>query len=364
MSIQNNVRHLAYVKRMAKKLRASGTPLAFFLVVHRERDEVLLHLDEQFEPEAFRNPALIRRRLKVYKALQPHLYDDFFADMGALVSIAGRVTRAEDGRTLVITRTIRTGRGTRKDLTAALKTFRFLRLRVGEAAEEATEEEGSDEAALAQVRALFDHTPEEADAVAGRVYEAFGSVGGLAGAIDALQTAAATDGSVLGQLTVLQEAYERLDTWSPQVGMQGVVSGFAELVVQADLDDAWRLLVGGFHTRVDKQWSKAMNRVGKVEASAGLAPGRLTERLLAGAAASPDDAFGGRAAPLADHVGVRLWLREQLRADRAVVQTQTAPDGLDQAAWDKAVRAVVIGLDANLDLLGVLERKLPVDAQG
>ncbi|MCB9663096.1 MAG: hypothetical protein H6732_03215 [Alphaproteobacteria bacterium] len=286
MPIRNNPRHLALVKRLGKALRAAKGELTctFFLVVDRESKEALLHLDDAVEPEVFKNPRLIARRLKRYKALKPASYADFFDDPKRLVSLAGTVTSDGTGGRLIFTRTVRTGKAKRADVVVALKLFRFLKGELGQAPEP-----DEDEAVVAKrSQALVQATAElfgTHEPTAGRVLDGFyahlGSVDALEDAVEALAEAVGSDPSLAPRLAALQEAFDQLDSWDPDLGVLGVQGGLDELLVSSELDKAARRILRSGLEAVRDAWAEV---VGAVRGALHAALGEVSGRSLSGPA--------------------------------------------------------------------------------
>jgi len=233
-----HAKHLALLRRHAKVLRAAkgAEQGAFLLVRNRETDAFLLHLAPDEDPSVFRNPAHIWRRLKRLKPLKPEAYADFFANPRELVSCAGVAYGDPSGSRLLLHRTVRTGKGRDLDLKHALKAMRFLRGQIdkeGPAEEEAPVAQAEQaKRRVAQARDLFGDEAPTAEAVLAGMYEHFGSLDGLSEALEALEDAALADPSLGPMRDSMVQAWERLDRWDPDQGIDGVNAGLAALMAE------------------------------------------------------------------------------------------------------------------------------------
>ncbi len=277
MPILNHAKHMALLKRRAKALRSArgGQIGAFFLVVDREQGDVLLHLDLTAEPEVFRNPAIIARRLKRIRAVQPDRYSEFLAQPKRLVSVAGRVAGDTQGMKLVFQRTVKTGKGKPTDLRQALKLFRMLRGTIGEieGLPEAPEPEQVAEKArerVAATRSLFaERRPTPERALEG-LYEHLGSVDALAEAVDALDEALEDnpgDRALSAMREALEQALEQLDAWDAEMGFGGVTDGL-EALTEVDLAQAARDLARSAVEEVRAGWAGVWFELDRMRADA------------------------------------------------------------------------------------------------
>lgn len=265
MPIANNPRHLALLKRQAKAIRADkgANTWTFFVVVHRERKEALVHIDEKFEPEIFKNPRIIAKRIQRYKPLKPQTYAELFEDPKALVSCAGTVTADKAGTKLIFTRTVKTGKANRKDLNITFRLFKFLKGELGEADVEApTESEQSVETKrlTGLARELFADTTPTAQVALDGLYEHLGSVDTLADTIEAVAEALAAnpdDTDLRDMLDALQFAYDTLDEWDPEVGSLGIEDAMQELITSG-LDDAEQEIIASALAQIREGWADTL----------------------------------------------------------------------------------------------------------
>lgn len=270
MTILNNPRHLALVKRLGKALRADkGTrTAAFFLVIDRESGEALLHLDEVAEPEVFKNPRLIARRLKRYRALKPSTYDAFFAEPRRLVSLAGTVTADSGGSKLIFTRTVRTGKAKKGDVVPALRLFRFLKPELGKAPETAATEptEKETEQLVTVAREMFGTSPPSGELVLEGFYAHLGSVDALEDTLEAVASRLdeEDDPKLRKVLAALQEAYDELDAWDPELGVVGVQGGLEELLSASEIDAAVRRILASSLASIREAWAEVVRAVEQV----------------------------------------------------------------------------------------------------
>lgn len=242
MSIRNNAKHVAYLRRIAKAARADGQPRMWFLVIRPDTGEAILHLDDaDIAPETFATPLLIRKRFRRYKALDPDSYADFLTETRTLVSAAGTAV-VQDGR-FVFTASVRKGRAKKTDVVKALKAFRFLKATLGEAddaPDDPTDTLPPETTAQADLRTratgLFRGERPTPRLVLRRFQSELGGVDGLEASLEALRgrlDRVPDDAEAAAALRALEGAWEELDTWDADVGVLGLQQGLAFL-----LDDA------------------------------------------------------------------------------------------------------------------------------